>query len=291
MEKVCSTCEKFDQCKAPCKAVNDILWADNRVMERHFGGAIVCYPRNGEVHFTELEDYQVEKFSNNDIFPWASDDLRLRKTTVFVERFFNQVSCKELAERFKVKENTIVCMYSQAVDHLKRIIEALDARREGLKATKPDRFSEDQKFFLLVGIFGFSGVEVARMFNQDHKRVSQRVKRLTDKYSELFTVEAPKEETPIDDPPITGKLTRSEVVKMVDIYVEQGLSHRQAFKRIAKNYAEFVGRAVNFRAIESRYYKAMPNLEPSADLPKEPVVVQSAYEGLSVSEIKERMTF
>jgi hypothetical protein len=130
----------------------------------------------------------------------------------------------------------------------------LDARREGLKATKGDKFTDDQKFFLLVSIFGFSGNEVARMFNQDHRRVSMKVKRMSDKYEAAFST---KVEIPIDDPPIKVKLTRGDVVNMVDAYTEQGLSHRQAFKRIADRQAEVVGRPVKLRAVESRYYKAM----------------------------------
>jgi len=63
-----------------------------------------------------------------------------------VERFFNKVPCKELAERFGVKENTIICIYKQAVEQLEKMIRAMDARREGLKATKSYHFTDDQKF-------------------------------------------------------------------------------------------------------------------------------------------------
>lgn len=250
----CNNCEKRDKCVTPCKPVNDILWKDNRVMERQGERTIICYPQNKEIHFSEVKDYKIDHLSEG--IPWSSGDLKLRKTAVFIERFFNQVPCKVLAEKFGVKENTIVCMYGQAVESLEKIIEALDARREGIKATKGDKFTDDQKFFLLTNVFGFSGVEVGEMFNMDHKRVSMKVKRMADKYEKLFSSKAPKEETPIDDPAIKGKLTRPDVVKFVDGYIEQGFSHRQAFKRIAERYAEVVGRPVNFRGIESRYYKA-----------------------------------
>ena len=183
-----------------------------------------------------------------------------RQTTVFIERFFNKVPCRELAERFDVKENTIVTMYAHAVESLEKIIEALDARREGVKATKSGRFTDDQKYFLLVSIFGFSGAEVARMFKRDEGRVDQKVKRMADTYEALFSGQAPKEETPVDDPPISAKLTRADVVNMVDRYTEQGLSHRQAFKRIADRQGEVIGRPVKMRAMESRYYKAIAAL-------------------------------
>ena len=280
-EKRCTNCDKRAECKTPCKTVNAILWAENRVMERHFGDVIVCYPMHGEVHFSEITERQLEDFSDKDVIPWASGDARLRQTTVFIERFFNKVPCKELAERFNVKENTIVCMYARAVESVEKIIEALDARREGMKATKSDRFTDDQKYFLLVSVFGFSQIEVARMFNRDRNRVNQKVKHMSDRYGALFSGAAPKEETPIDDLPIKGKLTRADVVSMVDAYTEQGLSHRQAFKRIADRQGEVIGRPVKSRAVESRYYKATGKKHP----------VKSIYDGLSASEITERMSF
>jgi DNA-directed RNA polymerase specialized sigma24 family protein len=196
MEKFCVTCEKSDQCNTPCKAVDAILWADNRVMERHFSKTIICYPKRGEVHFSELEDYQLEEFSNDDVIPWSSGDLKKRQSTVFVERFFNKVPCKELAERFGVKENTIVCMYKQAIEQLEKIVDALDARREGLKATKSGRFTDDEKMFLLVEVFGFNRVEVARMFNRPHKVVCARLKRMSDRYGAAFSGQAPKRRNP-----------------------------------------------------------------------------------------------
>jgi hypothetical protein len=127
-------------------------------MERHQADKIVCYPQRNEIHFSELENTDVDDLS--DLFPWSSADYRLTKTVVFVERFFNKTSCRELADRFGVKENTIITMFAQTVKQLLRIIRILDARREGLKAMKPGKFTEDQKYFLLVAVFGFSQAEV-----------------------------------------------------------------------------------------------------------------------------------
>lgn len=53
-EKLCEQCQERDQCQTPCKAVRAILWADNRVMERHYHDHIECLPMHGEVHFSEL---------------------------------------------------------------------------------------------------------------------------------------------------------------------------------------------------------------------------------------------
>lgn len=256
MEKTCNDCKTRGECVKPCKLVDKILWKDNRIMERYYASSIVCYPMNKEVQFSGITEEKLDGFSEEDVVPWSSEDLKLRKTTVFVERFFNKVSIKELAEKFGVKENTIVCMYSQAMEQLEKMIQALDSRREGLKACTKSKFSDDQKFFLMVQIFGFNGHEVAKIFGLDHRIVSLRVKRLTDKYIRGFSGEAPKEKAPVEDPPINGKLTRADVLSIVDSYARQGLSRRQAFKRIAERYAGIVGRPVNFRGVESKYYKA-----------------------------------
>jgi DNA-directed RNA polymerase specialized sigma24 family protein len=190
MEQLCTECKTREECVEPCKEVKKILWENNRVMEHHYASSIVCFPLNKEVQFSGISEEKLNGFSEEDVIPWSSEDLTLRKTTVFVERFFNHVSCKELAERFGVKENTIVCMYKQAVEQLEKMIDAMDARREGLKACKKGKFNDDQKFFLLIQIFGFNGHEVAKIFGLDHRVVSMKVKRLTDKYIQRFSGEA-----------------------------------------------------------------------------------------------------
>ena len=205
----------------------------------------------------------------------AQEDCR------FVERFFNKASYKELAERYHVEENTIVTIYRQSIEQLSKMVDALDARREGLKATKAGRFTDDEKMFLLAEVFGFNRVEVARMFKRDHETVYRRVKSMVDQYGALFSGQAPKKENPVDDPPMEGKLTRADLVKMVEAYLEQGLSHGQAFKQIADRQAEVIGRPVNPRAVESRYRKATAQGK---------VVVKSIYDGLSASEIKKRIS-
>jgi DNA-directed RNA polymerase specialized sigma24 family protein len=254
----CLKCEKRERCKTPCDTVKKLLWEDNRIMERQSGnGDIHFYSKSQEVPFSELEDYQIEHFTEDDIVPWSSEDLRLTQCKVFVERFFNKVPCKDLAEKFNVKENTIVCMYQQAVKQLEKVIEILDSRKSGIKAVTASKFTDEQKYFLLACIFGFTKIEVAEMFNRDPGRVAQKINRLEQEYGNLFEGKKVKEEKPIEDPPIKEKLTRPDVVNLVDKYVDQGLSQGQAFKRIANRFSEVVNRPVNYKGIASRYYKAM----------------------------------
>ena len=186
----CESCDHRETCQKPCDAVNKILWENNRVMEKQYHDFSICFPKNEEVHFSEITEQQIDEFSENDVVPWASGNYRLRQTEVFVERFFNKTPCKEIAERFDVKENTVVCMYAMAVKQLKNIVEALDARRTGVKALAPDKFNEEQKWFLLNTVFGFTQNEIAEMFGKNRNVVGKRVKRMSDKYSELFQEKA-----------------------------------------------------------------------------------------------------
>jgi hypothetical protein len=184
---MCGECAKREECKKPCDKVNALLWEDNRVMERISSkGNIFTYPQGPEVRFSEITEAQVEGFSGDDVVPWAGSDFRLRQTEVFVAHFFDKVPYKELAERFRVKENTVITMYRQAVGHLSKLVAAMDARREGLKSVKSYNFTFEQKAFLLVALFGFNAVEVGKMFGQDRKMVSAKVKRMSDKYKALF---------------------------------------------------------------------------------------------------------
>lgn len=186
MEALCKTCDKRGKCSKPCKAVDAILWEDNRIMERHYMDHIVCYPKNEEVHYSELSEKALDGLDIAPGIPWSSGESRLRKTTVFIERFFNKTPCKELAKRFGVRENTIVCMYRDAVAQILRIIKALDARREGMKQVQTDRFTDEEKMFLLVYVFGYTNTEVGLLFDLDHRKVSAKLKPMADRFSEIF---------------------------------------------------------------------------------------------------------
>lgn len=256
--KLCENCPKRDKCRKPCPAVEKILWKDNRIMERHYKDRIEFFSQGKEVCFSDLADYKPDQFTYQDTEGFLkTDELRLRKTAVFVERFFKKTPCKDLAEKYGVKENTIVTMYKQAVEQVEKLVKLMDARKNGIKAVMPDKFTEAQKWFLLVHVFGFSNADVARIFNYDRNVVGQRIKRMTDTYQTLFTGHEFKEKIPIEDPPLHDKLTREDIVQMVEAYADQGLSHQQAFLRIAGRYGEHVGRTVSYKGIGSRYYKAM----------------------------------
>ena len=194
--KTCDGCPKYGKCKTPCEEAKKVLWERGRTMERWQKDKIVIYPRNREINFSQLEIKGIDDaddFALHDTIPWSSEDRRLMKTKVFIERFFNRVPCAELAEKYGVKENTIICMYRDAVKSIEKIIAAMDARKHGLKAVKNSkRFTDDQKYFLLTYVFGFSGREVGEMFNTTRQKVDAKTRRLADRYGALFEGEQKK---------------------------------------------------------------------------------------------------
>jgi predicted DNA-binding protein YlxM (UPF0122 family) len=195
----CDKCPNRETCKKLCKAMLRELSKEGQVMEKYYGDHTEVYPGTvREVQFSSLKpDYFPEtgkvrettedSFTSDKVFPWAERDFRLRQTTVFVERFFNKTPCKELAERFGVKENTIVSMYKRAVDQLDKVIKIMDSRKEGIKCVGKSQFSEDEKMFLLAAVFDFTQKEVGEIFNVDRRVINKRVKRLNEKFRAMFS--------------------------------------------------------------------------------------------------------
>jgi len=197
---ICETCEKRESCKTPCKEVNNILWKDNHVMERYYNDSIVVFPPFREVHFSAVNDYDVEDFATTDAFPWSSENCELRKTAVFIDRFFNRMSYEEMSEKYCAPINTLRSAYFKCVSRLEETISVLDTRREGIKAVmkQKDVFSEDQKYFLLVDVFGFTGKEVAEMFKKSRPTINKKVNRMREKYTELFHAQETEESKSAD---------------------------------------------------------------------------------------------
>lgn len=201
---LCEACQGRCQCKTPCKPVNDILWKDNHVYERHYPDAIVVFPPKKEVHFSAIEENKLDEISNEDAIPWSSGDYELTQTRVFIEKFFNKARTCELAERFGVKESVISTMYANALEQIEKIVGLLDLRASGIKNLKPDRFTEDQKMFLLVYVFRFNAAEVAEMFHHSANYISGKLRRMADKYADAFL----GLEKSVDDRPMAaGKIS------------------------------------------------------------------------------------
>lgn len=189
MEQLCSDCEKRDTCTKPCDQIEVILKRGNKaVMEHRYADRIVFYSQGKEISFADLKDYDVDRFTYDDIEDlFKSTDTRVRKAGIFIDRFFNKMSIEDLSEKYKTSRNNISCMYRDAVKQIFKIISVLDQRRTGIKAISPkSQFTEDEKCFLLVYVFGFSCAETARMMNRSRRVLNKRIKRMHDAHRQNF---------------------------------------------------------------------------------------------------------
>lgn len=252
--ETCTGCDNREHCQTPCKEISRKVWKGNRMMEQKFDNHIVLYPLPKQVRFSEIADYKVDDFSTSDVIPWSSGDTRLRKTAIFIERFFNKTPVHELAGRFGVDDVTISSIYTNTVNQLTKVVEALDARKAGVKLSQSEKFTKEQKYFMLVHVFGFSINEVAEMFSYDRNMVAYKVDRMVRKYGDLFAEQANKDDTTIADPPMSDTPTNDELTSIVDAYFQQGLSRRQAFIRIAERLPVLHGRRTTETSIKKRYY-------------------------------------
>jgi len=166
-----------------------ILRAGNRaVMERRFKDRIVFYAQGREINFGALDEFKPDHFTYDDTQDlFRSGKARLKRTAVFIDRFFYKRSIQDLAEKYGVKKNTIACMYRDAVNQINKILDILDQRRKGLKAVSHrNRLSDDEKYFLLIHVFGFSCSEVAEMMEISPKALTQRMNRRFKGYREQY---------------------------------------------------------------------------------------------------------
>jgi len=65
-------------------------------------------------------------------------------------------------------------------------LETMDAKRVGRRALSDKHFTDDQKWFLMRDVFGFSSQDIAQMAGMSLSRVNVRIKRVRDKYKEMF---------------------------------------------------------------------------------------------------------
>lgn len=274
--ETCTACKDRCQCKTLCKDISKKVWKGNRMMERNFDDHIVLYPLPNQTRFSEIADYKVNHFSTADAIPWSSGDTRLRKTAVFIERFFNKTPVHELAERFRVDDVTISSAYTTAISQLFKVVQALDAHKEGVKVSQLDRFTKEQKYFMLVFVFGFSINDVAKMFKYDRNLVGSKINRMAKKYGDLFAEQAKKDDTAIVDPAMSDAPTNDELRNVVDAYFKQGLPKSQAYSRIAERLFVLHGQHIGPNAIKKRCYRSR-KMATQEDI--------SIHAGQSVSEM------
>ena len=101
------------------------------------------------------------------------------KTKVFVDRFFKGYSYQDLAEKYETSEDNVAKYYSNAVNRIFEVLEALDdqdmsLRRYNMAQSKIKNLKEinpNIKYFLLRELFLLSPREISEMVGISHGSV------------------------------------------------------------------------------------------------------------------------
>lgn len=205
----CIECDNRSQCKKPCEDLYQKLKeVSDGYYEKRTDDGVMIFSQNHQLQCAFIENEV--KFSNEDQTPWCSGDFKLRQTNVFIDRFFGKMSFQAIAEKYKIDEHTAETSYHNAFNQVEKVVRAMDSRKEGIKHSLNSKrgFTDHQKFFLLVKIFGFSGSEVAQMFDVPVTTVNRRVRDMTGQF--LFVV-GEKKKKPVKS--VYEGLSKDEMVK------------------------------------------------------------------------------
>jgi len=253
MQTLCSDCVKKDDCTTTCKPVEKVLREDGFVFERDYSDRVEVAPEYRCIQMNRLTEDTIKfQFSEEDGIKFNSDALELRTTTVFIERVFNRRSNEEIAEMLGVNPPHIAKLFHESLTKLDEFLKNLDTRRAGIKALKKGKFefNQPEKFFLLHHVFNFSQPDIAKMFGVKQHVVQSRVEAMAKKYRDLFDGHQAQPEA-VAMPPMIG----DELVSVVRMYEEKGLSRSDAFRVVAGLRDEPPGN------VKARFYSHLKRLE------------------------------
>jgi len=192
----CRDCDKRESCNTLCRAIQLAIHEPGAVYER---GNAVMPERNNVIQFSVLGAHALEQgdpdtFTEEDRLQLNSDALELRSSVVFFEHFFNGTSLSELAERMNTSYGNVWLMYREACERIEFLATMLDLRMAAMKLARKgnlNKFSYDQKVFLLSHVFGFSLKEVSTILGQYSQAwVKRKAQRMEKKYRAAFEAAA-----------------------------------------------------------------------------------------------------
>lgn len=149
----------------------------------------------------------LKAFSTESENPFAGFKPELKQTGIFVDRFFNQFSYKDLAVKYDMSRETAIKTYHNALNRLSDIIQAMDNPTGITKQTefwkkkveeRSGKIPKGQKWFLLNKLFGLRPSEIAEMEGKKNSSsVRQLIIRVSDqlKAGEISFIETTPEES------------------------------------------------------------------------------------------------
>jgi hypothetical protein len=225
MDSICPKCSKYESCKSPCYPVQQLLAEDNlsvfeKTVTKENGQRVsIVFARSREAQQTmlssgknkrgdpRLSNKEQQAFSTENASPFSSFQPNLKQTGIFVDRFFNQFTYKDLAVKYDMSATTARKTYFNAVNRILAVIEAMD-KGEALSkqvdfwrqkvAERSGNLPKGQKWYLLNKLFGLRPSEIAEMEGLDKRSssVRQLIIRVSDqlKAGEISLIETTTEE-------------------------------------------------------------------------------------------------
>jgi hypothetical protein len=187
LKGICPGCPHFKSCKVPCSPVAKFLYEKGEPWEKkakgHNGQDItVSYPLHKQLPMSAcLAESKDGKDSPNDEEKLLSDELGspfssfnpgLIRTGIFIGRFFNRQSFKELSIIYDMPPSHVRSHYSQAVKVLMKCLSILDqderkniADKHYKKAARnlSKNMPKNQRWYLMSRVFGLTPKEIAEI--------------------------------------------------------------------------------------------------------------------------------
>jgi len=208
---VCSKCPHKNDCKKPCEPVRYYLYdGESTAMEKIRGrdeqgrAILVNYGFNHEVEvrFSELEDSQSKQGKEKDFVekkilniqdsPFQSFEPQFLQTKIFIDRYLKGMSFEDIGKKHDISTKAAASISTSSKMRFLNLMRKFDTRQEGIKALNHKKYTllDEQKFFLLNKVFGFTAREISAMFGGiDMKYISAAVGSLFKQYQKYFPEE------------------------------------------------------------------------------------------------------
>lgn len=204
---ICDKCLNRKHCRKPCYFVEQSLRSECVLLmeDKRSDNTTVVYSKWNETRLSDFmpDDEQLENSKYMAVDPDQEKRLipedevpitpKQLRTKVFYERFFRGTPNKELADSLGIAENYCSAIYAEARKRVLAVVEALDGRDYGLTNVQKSKYSftDDEKWFLLSKVFGFSITEVSRMPGTPSlATLKVKIGRLYNRYRGCFDQEA-----------------------------------------------------------------------------------------------------
>jgi len=189
LEGICKKCTHFASCRKPCRFAELYLADDNlsvwskRTTDKNGRKIEIVYSRSRERQQCTLSEgfdnrgrpkitsTEQLAFSTENENPFAAFMPKLLQTGIFIDRFFNNYSYKDLATKYDLDEHDCIKRYSSSVKRLMEVLKIMDSKIEKDRRAKylkkiqerSGSLPKGQKWYLLNKLFGLLPSEIAEM--------------------------------------------------------------------------------------------------------------------------------